>query len=86
MKTNQDQRTVGVTKFKPHCLGLIDDVAKGKTSRIVLMKHNKPVAAIIPYPQAEEPVELWGAMHGTVKIAPGYDLTQGLADEWPEES
>ena len=44
------ENSIGVTAFKSQCLGLIDDVAQGKTGRIVLLKHNRPVAAIVPMP------------------------------------
>ena len=43
-----DEMSIGVTAFKVRCLALIDDVARGKTRRVVLMKHNRPVAAIVP--------------------------------------
>ena len=78
-----DQTTIGVTAFKAKCLALIDDVARGKTRRVVLIKHNRPVAAIVPI--ENEPVELWGAMRGTVKIAPGVDLTQPTGEVWEAE-
>lgn len=78
--------SIGVTAFKSQCLGLIDDVATGKTKRIVLLKHNRPVAAIVPMEDADENLEalddLWGAMEGTVTIAPGVDLTEPIDVVW----
>ena len=71
---------IGVTLFKAKCLALIDDVFKGKTSRVVLMKHNKPVAAIVPI--GDRTVELWGSMQGTVKIASDTDLTAPMGEIW----
>jgi prevent-host-death family protein len=59
---------IGVAAFKARCLALIDEVAQGKTGRVLLMKHNRPVAAIVPVENT--PAELWGAMRGTVKVAP----------------
>ena len=79
-----DETIIGVTAFKAQCLALIDDVARGKTRRVVLMKHNRPIAAIVPVEQ--ELPELWGAMRGTVKIAPGTDLTQPTGEIWEAES
>lgn len=79
-----DETIVGVTAFKAQCLALIDDVARGKTRRVVLMKHNRPVAAIVPVEQDLR--ELWGAMRGSVKIAPGADLTQPTGEVWEAES
>lgn len=74
------ERSIGVTAFKSRCLSLVDDVARGKTSRIVLTRRNKPVAAIVRIPEGT--VELWGAMKGSVRVAPGVDLTQGVGEEW----
>jgi prevent-host-death family protein len=75
-----DEKSIGVTAFKARCLALIDEVAEGKTRRVVLVKHNRPVAALVPLGQ-EQP-ELWGAMRGTVKLAPGTDLTSGTDEVW----
>jgi antitoxin (DNA-binding transcriptional repressor) of toxin-antitoxin stability system len=85
-RETQDEPNIGVTAFKSQCLGLIDDVATGKTKRIVLMKHNRPVAAVVPIHDEEENLDelddLWGAMEGTVTIAPGVDLTDPIEVVW----
>jgi antitoxin (DNA-binding transcriptional repressor) of toxin-antitoxin stability system len=78
-----DEISIGVTAFKARCLALIDDVAQGKTRRVLLMKHNRPIAAIVP---VGEPAELWGAMRGTVTIPPGTDLTQGTDEVWEADT
>jgi antitoxin (DNA-binding transcriptional repressor) of toxin-antitoxin stability system len=75
---------IGVTAFKARCLSLIDEVAQGKTGRVLLMKHNRPVAAIVRV--ESEPAELWGAMRGTVKVAPGTDLTKGAGEVWEADT
>jgi prevent-host-death family protein len=75
---------IGVTAFKARCLALVDEVAQGKTGRVLLMKHNRPVAAIVPV--RNEPPELWGAMRGTVKVAPGTDLTKGTGEVWEADA
>ena len=78
---------IGVTAFKSQCLGLIDAVAQGKTERVVLLKHNRPIAAIVPIVDEASPrVDLWGAMRGTVSIAPGVDLTEPAGETWDAES
>jgi antitoxin (DNA-binding transcriptional repressor) of toxin-antitoxin stability system len=78
--------TIGVTAFKAQCLGLIDDVAQGKTDRIVLLKHNRPIAALVPVnDEGSEPFDLWGAMRGTVTVAPGVDLTESTGEIWEAE-
>src|SRR3546814_17389072 len=56
------EKTIGVTAFKSRCLALIDEIAQGKTSRVLLMKRNKPVDAMVAL--EAEPFELWGAMKG----------------------
>lgn len=73
-----------MTAFKSRCLALIEDVAQGKTGRVVLLKHNRPVAAIVPAETA--PVDLWGALRGTVKLAPGTDLTKGTGEAWEADA
>jgi len=75
---------IGVTAFKSKCLGLIDDVAKGKKDRIVLLKHNRPVAAVVPIKEKKSTkrFELWGAMRGTFTVAPGVDLTDSTGEVW----
>lgn len=77
---------IGVTAFKSQCLGLIDEVAQGKTDRIILLKHNRPVAALVPVtdPSLEEN-DLWGAMEGTIKFSPGVDLTEPTGEIWDAE-
>jgi antitoxin (DNA-binding transcriptional repressor) of toxin-antitoxin stability system len=74
------EEAVGVTAFKSRCLALIEDVSQGKTSRILLMKHNRAVAAVVPVEQ-EQP-SLWGALRGTVIVPPGEDLTKGTGESW----
>ena len=77
------EETIGVTAFKSQCLGLIDDVAQGKTGRVVLLKHKRPIAAIVPLSENDEDrVDLWGAMRGTVTDAPGVDLTAPSGEIW----
>ena len=84
MADNADEKAIGVTAFKSRCMALIDEVAEGKTRRVVLVKRNRPVAAIVPL-GGEQP-EFWGAMRGTVNVAPGTDLTKGTGEVWEAES
>ena len=82
----KNESSIGVTAFKSKCLGLIDEVAQGKTSRIVLMKHNRPVAAIVPVEVESANLNsldgLWGAMEGMLTVAPGVDITEPVDVEW----
>ena len=52
----------------------------GKTSAVVLTKHNRPVAAIVPI--GDDLPALWGAMRGSVTVAPGTDLTAPTGEVW----
>jgi len=52
--------------------------------RVVLMKHNRPVAAIVPI--HDMTVDLWGAMRDTVKAAPDSDLTRPTGETWDAET
>jgi antitoxin (DNA-binding transcriptional repressor) of toxin-antitoxin stability system len=80
MIDRKDEKSIGVTAFKSRCLALIDEVAEGKTRRLVLVKRNRPVAAVVTLER--EPRELWGAMRGTVKVASGTDLTKATGEVW----
>jgi antitoxin (DNA-binding transcriptional repressor) of toxin-antitoxin stability system len=84
--TASKENSIGVTAFKAQCLGLIDDVALGKRERIVLLKHNRPIAALVSLRDAaEEAADLWGAMRGSVRITSGVDLTDSTDESWDAE-
>ncbi|HWE84859.1 MAG TPA: hypothetical protein VG267_07935 [Terracidiphilus sp.] len=86
LKHAKDEAAIGVTAFKAECLGLIDDVVQGKRNRIILLKHNRPVAAVVPLSDAEDDnFDLWGAMRGTVTVAAGVDLTAPAGETWEAE-
>ena len=87
MPTVKTRKTaIGVTAFKTQCLGLIDDVAQGKTDRIVLLSTDRPVAEVVPVKKdADEESDLWGAMRGTVTVAPGADLAEATGEVWDAE-
>ena len=49
--------TLAITKFKANCLTLLDEVSRHK-KRIVITRHGKPIAEVVPYreePDAAEP-------------------------------
>ena len=75
--------SIAVTEFKGRCLSVIDDVAQGKSGPVVLLKRNRPVAAIVPID--DNPPDLWGAMRGSVTIAPDTDLTAPTGEVWDAE-
>lgn len=49
---------ITVTQFKAKCLGVIDQVQKGK-SRFTITRHGKPAAELIPV-SASAPGKLFG--------------------------
>jgi prevent-host-death family protein len=79
-----EELSIGVTSFKARCLALIDEVARGKRRRVLLTRHNRPVAAIVPVDN--RPPELWGALRGTVTVTPGTDLTEGTGEVWEADT
>lgn len=84
MSTEIAETVINVTAFKSQCLALIDAVAQGKADRVVLTRHGRPVAALVPF---ERPLrDLSGALRGSVTILPGIDLTAGTGEAWEAES
>lgn len=84
MPVDETDVSIGVTAFKARCLALIDDVARGKTRRVLLTKHQRPVAAIVPVERG--PAALWGALRGTVTISPDAELTEATGAEWEADA
>jgi prevent-host-death family protein len=75
--------SVGVSAFKPKSLDLIERVASGKLRRVVLTKHGRPVAAVVPID--DEPAELWGALADLMEPVAGVDLTEPTGETWAAE-
>jgi prevent-host-death family protein len=74
--TTGKTKTIGVTAFKAKCLGLVDEVAKGKTSKVILTRRGKPVAELNKV--SAKPTNkgsTFGALKGMLKLDPDFDLT-----------
>ena len=56
-------KRIGAAKFKEHCLALLDSVGP---EGIVITKHGKPVARLIPVDT--ESGELIGALQGKITV------------------
>jgi len=56
-------KTIGAAKFKEQCLAIIDRLTP---EGVVITKHGKPVARVIPY--SRESAELIGGLAGKIKI------------------
>lgn len=67
--------------FKAECLRLMDEVAR-TGQPIVITKHGKPVAQLVPVPT--EPESMFGYMSNTVTIKG--DLVAPTAESWDADS
>jgi prevent-host-death family protein len=70
--------TIGAAKFKEQCLYLLDHLSP---EGVVITKHGKPVARVMPYPQ--KPAGLIGALRGRITIH-GDILSTG--QEWDADA
>jgi prevent-host-death family protein len=73
-------KKIAAAQFKAECLQLMDDV-KEKHVAFVITKHGVPVAKLVPF--EEEPVNLYGALKGTVKIKG--DIISPISEQWDAE-
>jgi prevent-host-death family protein len=70
-------KTVKASEFKAKCLQLMDQVAEtGET--VIITKHGKPVARLVPAPVSDKP--LFGALRGMGRITG--DIVSPLDVEW----
>jgi prevent-host-death family protein len=70
------QATIGAGEFKAKCLKLLDEVAE-KRQTLVITKHGRPVAQIVPMPPEVDP---FGYMRGSGVIIG--DIISPLENEW----
>jgi len=70
-------KRVAAGAFKAHCLRLIDEVAKSRTE-IVVTKHGKPKARLVPIDDA--PPVLLGCLRGTITIFG--DIVAPIDEAW----
>lgn len=71
-------RTIGASKFKARCLSILDEL---EPEGIVITKHGRPVARLIPVERSS--AELVGSLAEQLTIK-GDILSTGL--EWDAES
>ena len=69
---------IAAGKFKTQCLQLMDQVQQNR-EEIVITKHGKPVAKLVPVDESE-PRSVLGYLQGTVEIVS--DIVSPLEDEW----
>jgi prevent-host-death family protein len=58
-------KTMPAGKFKTHCLAVIDEV-NAKHETVVITKHGKPMAKLIPVQQEDD--EIFDSMKDRIKI------------------
>jgi prevent-host-death family protein len=68
--------TIAAGEFKAKCLKLLDEVAE-KRETLVITKHGKPVAQLVPMPPHES---LFGSMKGSGEILG--DIISPIDVEW----
>lgn len=64
-------------KFKAQCLKVMDRVKKTR-KKIVITKHNKPVAQLVPIEEKE--TSLFGSMKGSIHILG--DIVAPIGEAW----
>ena len=72
----KSQASIAASEFKAECLSLLDSVAKTRRP-LVITKRGKPVARLVPMPDAPA---LFGALSASV-VGEG-DLVSGIAEAW----
>jgi prevent-host-death family protein len=77
MKT-ENMTPIPATKFKAQCLAILDTVQRKRTS-VVISKHGKPVAKLVPIDSEPVP-SLLGSMKGTGREIG--DIISPIEDEW----
>ena len=73
-------KTIGAAKFKEQCLALLD---KLDPEGMVITKHGKPVARVLPYPQ--RPEAMIGALRDKIAVK-GDILSTGTSWDADAES
>jgi len=71
-------KMIGAAKFKAQCLALLDDLSP---EGIVITKHGKPVARVLPYTQ--RPERMIGALRDKITVR-GDILTTG--ESWDADA
>jgi prevent-host-death family protein len=73
-------RKIAAAQFKAQCLQLMDYV-KEKHAELIITKHGNPIAKLVPI--EEEPVNLYGALKGVIKIKG--DIVAPIDEPWDVE-
>jgi antitoxin (DNA-binding transcriptional repressor) of toxin-antitoxin stability system len=85
IETDDSKFRVTATEFKAKCLDLFNKLDAGTLTEVTVTRRGKPVAVVRAADIPEIHDSAWGFMEGTVKIAPGVDLTESVIDEEPDD-
>jgi prevent-host-death family protein len=69
---------IPATQFKAQCLAILDTVQRKRTT-VVISKHGKPVAKLVPI-DADPVPSLYGSMKGTGREIG--DIVAPIEDDW----
>ena len=83
--TEDTKIRITVTEFKSKCLDLFKRLELGTATEVIVTRRGKPVATVRPADTPKIKGSAWGFMRGSVKIAPGVDLTEPVIDEEPDD-
>jgi len=75
-----DERTMGAGEFKAKCLKILDEVSATRKP-IVITKHGKPVASVVPY-NAKGPIP-FGRMKDSMEVLG--DIIGPTGEKWDAE-
>jgi len=81
-KASPKTRTMPAGQFKTHCLSVIDEV-HNKHEEVIITKHGKPMARLIP--QNDKPENIFGFMQGRGKIVGDIVSPIFPEDDWDSE-
>lgn len=73
-------KKIAAGQFKAQCLQLMDYV-KDKQASLIITKHGIAIAKLVPID--EKPINLFGALKGTVKIKS--DIISPIDEPWDVE-
>jgi len=75
----QPAKTMGAGEFKANCLAVMDEV-KNKRQPVIVTKHGKPVAKLVPIPEEED--DIFGFMAGRGRILGDVVSPAVAAEDW----
>jgi len=73
--------TITASEFKAKCLGLLDQLANRKLTRLSVTKHGRIVAVVTPPDDVSNIWQHHGFLRGSVVAPGGFDFTTPALDE-----